>query len=86
MGMSEKSLLKLMGTVFRSFYQTVILYLIKLRAFIMIRLVTRLGLKSNLTDYKVPVADLPKIAGGALGTQDGPDFLKVVKILEGLYV
>jgi alcohol dehydrogenase class IV len=49
-------------------------------------LVTRLGLKSNLTDYKVPIADLPKIAGGAIGGQDGPDFPKVVKLLEGLYL
>lgn len=50
-----------------------------------IRLVTRLGLKSNLAEYKVPRADLPKIAGGALGGTDGPDFPKVMKVLEGLY-
>jgi hypothetical protein len=49
------------------------------------RLVTRLGLKSNLTEYKVPTTDLPKIAGGALGGTDGPEFPKVVKMLEGLF-
>jgi len=49
-------------------------------------LVTRLGLKSNLAEYKVPTSDLPKIAGGALGRTDGPDFPKVVKLLEGLYL
>jgi len=42
-------------------------------------LVTRLGLKPNLTDYKVPTADLPKIVGGAMRGQDGLDFPKVVK-------
>ena len=50
------------------------------------RLVTILGLKSNLKTYNVPVADLPEIAGRALGSQDGPEFAKVVKLLEGLYV
>jgi len=48
-------------------------------------LVTRLGLKSNLAEYKVPTSDFPKIAGGALGGMDGPDFPKVVKLLEGLH-
>jgi len=48
-------------------------------------LVLSLGLKSNLAEYKVPIADLPKIASGAMGGNDGPDFPKVVKLLEGLY-
>lgn len=50
-----------------------------------IRLVTNLGLKSDLASYKVPTADLPKIAGGALGGIDSPDFPKVIKLLESLY-
>lgn len=49
------------------------------------RLVTNLGLKSNLKTYNVPVADLPEIAGRALGGRDGPEFDRVVKLLEGLY-
>jgi len=48
-------------------------------------LVTSLGLKSNLAEYKVPTGDLPKIAGGALGGRDGPDCPRVVQLLEGLY-
>jgi hypothetical protein len=42
-------------------------------------------LKSNLAEYKVPVSDLPKIAGGALGGTDGFDFPKVVRLMEGLH-
>ena len=45
----------------------------------------RLGLKSDLAEYKVPRADLPNIAGGALGGKDAPDFPRVVQLLEGLY-
>lgn len=49
------------------------------------RLVVSLGLKSNLAEYNVPISDLPKIAGSAIGGTEGPDFPKVVKLLEGLY-
>jgi hypothetical protein len=38
-------------------------------------------LKSDLAKYNVPITDVPKIAGG----KDAPDFLKIVKLLEGLY-
>jgi alcohol dehydrogenase class IV len=48
-------------------------------------LVVSLGLKSNLAEYNVPISDLPKIAGSAIGGTEGPDFPKVVKLLEGLY-
>ncbi|KAF8893837.1 alcohol dehydrogenase IV [Infundibulicybe gibba] len=48
-------------------------------------LVVKLGLQSNLAEYKVPPQDLPKVAAGALGTKDDPSFEKVVNMLEGLY-
>lgn len=49
------------------------------------KLVNDLGLKSDLKTLNVPREDIPKIAGGALGGQDKPEFGKVVKLLEGLY-
>ncbi|KAI0029982.1 alcohol dehydrogenase IV [Vararia minispora EC-137] len=48
------------------------------------RLVTDLGLKSNLDQYSVPRTDVPKIAELALGGQT-KDFFDVVALLEGLY-
>lgn len=50
-----------------------------------ISLVTELGLKSSLSEYKVPKEDLPSIAAQALGRQEDPDQARVVKLLEGLY-
>lgn len=49
------------------------------------RLVIDLGLDSNLAEYNVPTADLPKIAELALGTKDSPNFPKVVDLLKSLY-
>lgn len=51
-----------------------------------IRLVEELGLKSALTEYKVPREDLPKIAEKALGTvPTDPLHERTVKLLESLY-
>ncbi|KNZ72832.1 NAD-dependent methanol dehydrogenase [Termitomyces sp. J132] len=49
------------------------------------RLVSDLGLQSNLAQYNVPHADLHKIAGGALGSQDDPNLPQVVEMLKNLY-
>ncbi|GBE81569.1 alcohol dehydrogenase IV [Sparassis latifolia] len=49
------------------------------------KLVVDLGLKSNLEEYKVPPADVPKIAELAVGSRDDPTYPKAVKLLEGLY-
>lgn len=49
------------------------------------RLVDGLGLKSTLTQYKVPKDDVPKIAAKSVGGEDQPDYAKVVKLLENLY-
>lgn len=48
-------------------------------------LVVSLGLKSDLTEYKVPIKDLPKIVEKALGTSDVPEFEPIVRLMEGLY-
>lgn len=44
-----------------------------------------LGLKSTLTEYNVPRADIPKVAELAVGKRDEVVFPKVVKLLESLY-
>ncbi|KAH8078070.1 alcohol dehydrogenase IV [Cristinia sonorae] len=49
------------------------------------QLVLDLGLKSTLSEYKVPKEDLPKVAEQAIGTRDHPAFGKVVDLLESLY-
>ncbi|KAF4620435.1 hypothetical protein D9613_000745 [Agrocybe pediades] len=49
-------------------------------------LVVNLGLKSTLTEYKVPKEDLVSIASQALGTENSdPQVPRVVKLLESLY-
>jgi len=48
-------------------------------------LITRLGLHSTLTEYKVPKEDLTSIASQALGSENDPTVPKVVKLLESLY-
>lgn len=48
-------------------------------------LVTQLGLKSSLEEYKVPRADLPHIAELALGSKEDATYARVVKLLEGIY-
>ncbi|KAF8070522.1 alcohol dehydrogenase IV [Lyophyllum atratum] len=48
------------------------------------RLVADLGLESKLSDYKVPKEDLPRIAAGALGSQDHPDLPRVAEMLKHL--
>jgi hypothetical protein len=47
--------------------------------------VVELGLQSNLTEYKVPIQDIHKIAAGALGREDDPHIAQVEKLLQGLY-
>ncbi|EMD37636.1 hypothetical protein CERSUDRAFT_114286 [Gelatoporia subvermispora B] len=49
------------------------------------RLVADLGLKSTLTEYKVPREDAPKIAQLAVGSTDDPLYPRVVELLEALY-
>lgn len=49
------------------------------------RLVTQLGLHTNLAECNVPPEDVPEIAAKALGSKDHPDFPLVVRVLEGLY-
>ncbi|KAF7428599.1 hypothetical protein PC9H_007826 [Pleurotus ostreatus] len=49
------------------------------------QLVIDLRLDSNLAEYNVPTADLPKVAELALGTKDSPNFPKVVDLLKSLY-
>ncbi|EIW63198.1 iron-containing alcohol dehydrogenase [Trametes versicolor FP-101664 SS1] len=48
-------------------------------------LVEGLGLRSTLTEYNVPRADLPEIAQLALGSKEDPAQPKVVALLEALY-
>jgi len=48
-------------------------------------LVVELGLQANLSEYKVPTEDIPKIAAGALGREDDPHLVQVEKLLQGLY-
>ncbi|OJT15914.1 Alcohol dehydrogenase 2 [Trametes pubescens] len=48
-------------------------------------LVEGLGLRSTLTEYKVPRADVPDIAEQALGSKQNPVLPKVVALLEALY-
>ncbi|KAK7675961.1 hypothetical protein QCA50_021074 [Cerrena zonata] len=48
-------------------------------------LVDSLGLKSTLTEYNVPRADIPKVAELAVGKKDEIISPKVVKLLESLY-
>lgn len=50
-----------------------------------LRLVVELGLKSNLSEYKVPTQDIPGIAAAALGRGGDSHLAQVVKLLEGLY-
>ena len=49
------------------------------------RLVTRLGLQSTLSEYKVPREDLTSIASAALGRENDPELPKVLKLLEDVY-
>jgi hypothetical protein len=49
------------------------------------RLVDNLGLKSTLTEYKVPKEDAPKVAEQSLGGKDRPEFNEIVQLLEKLY-
>ncbi|KAK0226014.1 alcohol dehydrogenase IV [Armillaria fumosa] len=49
------------------------------------RLVTSLGLKSSLEDYKVPKEDVEKIVELALGSKEQGAYDKVVGVLQGLY-
>lgn len=51
----------------------------------MSRLVIRLGLRSTLSEYKIPKDDLSSIASGALGKESDPELPKIVKLLEGIY-
>lgn len=46
---------------------------------------TGLGLKSTLSEYKVPREDLPKIAELAVGSKDDPTYARVIQLLEGIY-
>ena len=48
-------------------------------------LVVELGLRSTLSEYKVPREDLPKIAELALGSRDDPTYPRVIQLLEGIY-
>ncbi|KAF8622727.1 hypothetical protein AX15_006818 [Amanita polypyramis BW_CC] len=48
-------------------------------------LVKSLGLKSTLSEHKVPLIDLPNIATRALGLKDDPAYGGVVKFLEDIY-
>lgn len=48
-------------------------------------LVTRLGLKTSLEQYKVPKDDLPGIATRAMGGSDKPHFAQVVELLESIF-
>lgn len=54
-------------------------------SFLIHGLVAELGLLSNLSEYQVPIQDIPKIAAGALGREDDPHLAEVVKLLESLY-
>jgi hypothetical protein len=49
------------------------------------RLVDNLGLKSTLTEYKVPREDAPKVAEQSLGGKGRPEFNEIVQLLEKLY-
>ncbi|KAK0485889.1 hypothetical protein IW261DRAFT_1415779 [Armillaria novae-zelandiae] len=49
------------------------------------RLVTSLGLKSSLEDYKVPKEDVERIAELVLGSKEQGVYDKVVGVLQGLY-
>ena len=49
------------------------------------RLVDDLGLKSTLSQYKVPRDDLPKIAQLAVGDKADPLVNNVIALLEGIY-
>ncbi|KAG6886147.1 hypothetical protein C0993_000665 [Termitomyces sp. T159_Od127] len=49
------------------------------------RLVIDLGLQANLTEYSVPHADLSKIAGSVLDSQDDQIISQVVEMLKTLY-
>ena len=51
----------------------------------LLSLVVELGLQSNLSEYKVPTEDIPKIAAGALGSEDDPHLAQVEKLLQSLY-
>ena len=48
-------------------------------------LVVELGLRSTLSEYKVPREDLPKIAELAVGSTDDPTYPRVVQLLESIY-
>ncbi|OCH89003.1 iron-containing alcohol dehydrogenase [Obba rivulosa] len=49
------------------------------------QLVANLGLRSTLTEYKVPREDGSKIAALAVGSTSDPEYPRVVEILEELY-
>ncbi|ESK87573.1 alcohol dehydrogenase iv [Moniliophthora roreri MCA 2997] len=48
-------------------------------------LVTNLGLKSTLTQYKVPKEDIPSLTTQSVGSENDPTYDKVFKIFESLY-
>jgi hypothetical protein len=48
-------------------------------------LIDDLGLKTTLTEYKVPKGDIPLIVERTIGTKEGVLYDKIVKIVEGLY-
>ncbi|THV02331.1 alcohol dehydrogenase IV [Dendrothele bispora CBS 962.96] len=48
-------------------------------------LVSKLGLQSNLTHYKVPKEDVRQLAVSSLGSAEDPHVGKVMKLLEDLY-
>ncbi|KAK7056501.1 hypothetical protein VNI00_003057 [Paramarasmius palmivorus] len=48
-------------------------------------LVVSLGLKSTLTQYKVPKEDIPSLTTKSVGSENDPTYDKVFKIFESLY-
>ena len=48
-------------------------------------MVTELGLKSTLSEYKVPREDLPKVAELSVGSRDDPTYPRVIQLLESIY-
>jgi len=49
------------------------------------RLISDLGLQSNLTEYRVPKEDALDIATRAVGGSDNPLLPQVVKLVQNLY-
>ena len=48
-------------------------------------MVIELGLKSTLSEYKVPREDLPKVAELSVGSRDDPTYPRVIQLLESIY-